>query len=64
MKKQTRHMTVSYTHRKGERKYFEIPSIRLNGKWLAGLGFAVGEKVSVGTSDNKLVITLKRKNSE
>jgi len=34
-------------HRKNE---CSVPSIRLNGKWLAALGFACGQKVRVVTN--------------
>jgi len=34
-----------------------VPSIRLNGKWLADLGFVSGEKISVSTNGTAITIT-------
>lgn len=35
-----------------------ISQIRLQGKWLAQLGFEVGEKIVVSYEDGKLIIML------
>ena len=35
-----------------------VPEIRLEGKWLAELGFKEGEQVEIKQQRNKLVITL------
>jgi hypothetical protein len=43
----------SHKHRKNETV---VPSIRLNGKWLAALGFVPGQKIRVIT--NGSIITL------
>jgi hypothetical protein len=40
-------------HRKNE---CSVPSIRLNGKWLAALGFACGQKVRVVTNGSIITI--------
>ena len=48
-----RQLTISYMP--GSGKYY--PMIRLQGKWLRDLGFRVGDKVVVETTDNKIVIT-------
>jgi hypothetical protein len=39
------------------RKECVVPSIRLNGKWLAALGFISGEKISVATNGTAITIT-------
>jgi hypothetical protein len=41
-------------HRKNE---CVVPSIRLNGKWLATLGFVLGQKLSVVTNGTTITIT-------
>ena len=35
-----------------------VPSIRLNGNWLANAGFTPGQKVAVTVEDRQLQITL------
>jgi toxic protein SymE len=35
-----------------------IPEIRLEGKWLEGLGFKPGQKIKVQQGKGKLVITI------
>jgi hypothetical protein len=40
-------------HRKNE---CVVPSIRLNGKWLAAIGFVPGEKVRVVTNSSTITI--------
>jgi toxic protein SymE len=34
----------------------EVPQLRINGKWLAGLGFKIGEMVRITTREKLLVI--------
>jgi hypothetical protein len=43
----------SHKHRKNE---CTVPSIRLNGKWLAALGLVPGQKVRVVTNGSILTI--------
>jgi hypothetical protein len=49
----TLHRQWSQRHRKGE---CTVPSIRLNGKWLAALGFLPGQKIRVVTNGSILTI--------
>lgn len=58
MKKDTRKITISYSYLETQDKVERIPFIRLRGKWLASFGFTLGQKISVQTSDKKLIITL------
>ena len=55
-----RTLTVSSLHREwGEphcKKECVVPSIRLNGNWLAALGFTPGQKIRVIT--NGAIVTL------
>jgi hypothetical protein len=55
-----RTLTVSTLHRQWGDAHSKneccVPSIRLNGKWLAALGFACGQKIRVVT--NGSIITL------
>ena len=37
--------------------YKETPTIRLHGRWLEGLGFKVGEKVTVEEEYGRLVVS-------
>lgn len=37
--------------------YKEAPTIRLHGRWLEGLGFKVGEKVTVEEEYGRLVVS-------
>jgi hypothetical protein len=34
----------------------EVPQLRINGKWLAALGFKIGETVKITTREKLLVI--------
>jgi hypothetical protein len=56
-----RTLTVSSLHRQwGEphrRNECVVPSIRLNGRWLAALGIVSGQKILVTTNDT--IITIK-----
>jgi hypothetical protein len=55
-----RTLTVSSLHREWGQPHCKsesvVPSIRLNGKWLAALGIAPGQKIRVIT--NGAIITL------
>lgn len=42
------------------RHYIAVPEIRLEGKWLAELGFKAGGEVLIKQQKNKLTITLKK----
>lgn len=37
--------------------YKEAPTIRLHGRWLEGLGFKVGEKVTVEEEYGRIVVS-------
>jgi Toxin SymE, type I toxin-antitoxin system len=54
-----RTLTVSTLHRQwGVHRKNEccVPSIRLNGKWLAAVGFAPGKKIRVVTNGSIITI--------
>lgn len=34
----------------------EVPFIRLRGKWLQGLGFGIGQKITVEESEGQLIL--------
>jgi hypothetical protein len=57
----TRTLTVSSLYRQwGEphrKRECIVPSIRLNGQWLAALGFVSGKKISVATNGTAITIT-------
>ena len=38
--------------------YKRIPQLRMQGDWLAELGFDIGKPINVHCEDGKLVITL------
>lgn len=44
--------------------YKEAPTIRLHGRWLEGLGFKVGEKVTIEEEYGRLVVSRVEKNRE
>ena len=50
----SREMTVYRV--RGNGKYFTVPMIMMQGKWLRDMGFAVGDRVSVTLQDGKLVV--------
>jgi hypothetical protein len=56
-----RTLTVSSSYREWgqphRKKQCSVPSIRLNGKWLATLGFVLGQKLSVVTNGTTITIT-------
>ena len=60
-KSTARTLTVSSLYREWgqshRKKECTVPSIRLNGKWLAALGFVSGEKISVETNGTAITIT-------
>ena len=39
------------------RNYVEVPTIVLQGKWLDGLGFSIGDQISVTCSEDTIMIT-------
>jgi hypothetical protein len=67
-KSTARTLTVSSLYREWgqqhRRKKCVVPSIRLNGKWLAALGFLSGEKISVATNGTGITITPLANNAE
>ena len=48
-----RQLSVSYMYQSGK---FEVPFIRLCGKWLEDAGFSVDNKVRVTVKDNLLIL--------
>jgi hypothetical protein len=56
----TRILTVSKVHREwgadNRRKYQTVPALRLNGNWLANIGFAAGQKVRVIANVHSITI--------
>ena len=55
------HCTIGYRYydvdRNGMRVGRQVPSLRLHGLWLEGLGFAVGGKVRITMANGALLIT-------
>ena len=49
-----RKLTINYLYTNGNKKPY--PFIRLQGRWLERLGFAVGNKVSVAADEGLIVI--------
>jgi len=49
-----RQLTVNYLFTNGNKRPY--PFIRLQGRWLERLGFAVGDKVTVTAGDGRIVI--------
>lgn len=49
-----RQLTVNYLFTNGNKKPY--PFIRLQGRWLEKLGFAVGDKVTVTAGEGLIVI--------
>jgi hypothetical protein len=56
-KSNMRTLTVSSLYREWGGNECIVPSIRLNGKWLAALGFVSGQKISVATNGTAITIT-------
>ncbi|WP_421751669.1 SymE family type I addiction module toxin [Croceimicrobium sp.] len=54
-------LKVHRKHRSRRWDYITVPEIRLEGKWLADLGFMEGDIVEVKQQPNKLTITLSKK---
>jgi len=48
-----RQLTVSYMYQSGK---FEVPFIRICGKWLKDAGFSVDDKVKITVNDNLLIL--------
>ena len=48
-----RQLTVSYMYQSGK---YEVPFIRICGKWLEDAGFSVNNKVRVIVEDNLLIL--------
>ncbi|QNH19725.1 Toxin SymE, type I toxin-antitoxin system [Xanthomonas sp. GW] len=59
-----RQCTIGYRYydvdRNGMRVGRQVPSLRLHGLWLEGLGFAVGGKVRITMANGALLITAER----
>lgn len=53
-----------YEARRGESRDFLIPSLRLSGKWLEDIGFAIGAKVRVEVEAGALKLTVVPAESE
>ena len=55
-----RRLTVSALYREWGQPHHKngcvVPSIRLNGKWLAGLGIVVGQRIRVVTNGTTITI--------
>ena len=58
-----RNLKIHTKHQKRSWKDITVPEIRLEGKWLAELGFEEGEQVNIEQLKGKLVITVSKKNS-
>lgn len=56
-----RKLKIYSKHRPRRWDYTTVPEIRLEGKWLADLGFREGDIVEVKQQPNKLTITLSKK---
>ena len=54
-----RKLTVNYLFTNGNKKPY--PFIRLQGRWLERLGFAVGDKVTVTAGEGRIVIVSVKK---
>jgi toxic protein SymE len=59
----TRRLTVSYTYSDSESDK-PYPFIRLQGRWLERLGFAIGSKVEVRADEGLLVLVLENTNEQ
>jgi len=61
----TRFLTISgalpYADKKG--RFVLVPLIRLQGKWLEGLGFCSGSKIQVLEQENKIIIEVVKEDS-
>ncbi|KGE50290.1 SymE family type I addiction module toxin [Xanthomonas axonopodis pv. vasculorum] len=52
----TKQCTVGYGYYPDSQQ--RVPALRLRGRWLEQLGFAIGSKLSVTVQDRALVITV------
>ena len=59
-----RKLKIHTKHQKRSWKDITVPEIRLEGKWLAELGFEEGEHVQIEQLKRKLVITMNKDNGE
>lgn len=59
--KRFRNLKIHSKHRSRTWDCTSVPEIRLEGKWLAELGFKEGKQVKIEQIQNKLIITLDRK---
>jgi len=59
-----RKLKVHTKHQNRTWKNVTVPEIRLEGKWLAELGFFAGEHVRIEQLERKLIITLNNDGGE
>lgn len=59
-----RKLKVHTKHQNRSWKNITVPEIRLEGKWLAELGFVAGEHVRIEQLERKLIITLNNDGGE
>lgn len=59
-----RKLKVHTKHQSRSWKNITVPEIRLEGKWLAELGFVAGKHVQIEQLERKLIITLNNDSSE
>jgi len=52
-----RKLKIHTKHQNRSWKNIIVPEIRLEGKWLAELGFVAGEHIRIEQLDGKLIIT-------
>ena len=52
-----RKLKVHTKHQNRTWKNVTVPEIRLEGKWLAELGFVAGEHIQIEQQERKLIIT-------
>ena len=53
----TRINTVSSIFRKTQVKEYEVPYIRLSGKWIEKIGIQPGDKIEVNVQNESITIT-------
>lgn len=58
-----RKLKVHTKHQNRSWRNITVPEIRLEGKWLAELGFVAGEHVQIEQFNNKLIITPSKEKS-
>lgn len=59
-----RKLKIHTKHQNRSWKNITVPEIRLEGKWLAELGFEAGEHVRIEQLERKLIITLNNDSGE